>query len=37
MTPEQFQRISELYQAAMELAPETRPDFLTAACTGDGQ
>jgi serine/threonine protein kinase/lipopolysaccharide biosynthesis regulator YciM len=37
MTPEQYRRVGELYHAAMELAPEARPDFLTGACGGDDE
>lgn len=33
MTPEQYRRVGELYHAALELAPEARPGFLTAACS----
>jgi Tol biopolymer transport system component/serine/threonine protein kinase len=35
MTPEQHRRIGALYHAALELAPEARPGFLSAACGGD--
>ena len=35
MTPEQYRRVGALYHAALELAPEARPDFLTAACDGE--
>jgi eukaryotic-like serine/threonine-protein kinase len=37
VTPEQYQRVSELYYAAMELAPEARQDFLAGACGGEGE
>ena len=37
MTPEQYQRIGELYHAALELAPEARPAFLASACGGDDE
>ncbi|HEX5690256.1 MAG TPA: protein kinase, partial [Roseiflexaceae bacterium] len=32
MTPERFQRVGELYDAALELAVEARPNFLAEAC-----
>src|ERR1044072_8337593 len=35
MTPERWQRIKELFNAAVELAPETRGAFLDANCAGD--
>jgi serine/threonine protein kinase len=35
ITPEQYQRIGELYYAALELAPEARPHFLTVECGKD--
>ena len=31
MSSEQYERVGELYHAAMELEPEARPDFLAAA------
>src|SRR5262245_47390269 len=37
MTPEQYERVGELFHAAMELAPEARPDFLLRACAGDDE
>ncbi len=37
MTPEQYQRVGELYDAAMELAPEARSDFLAEACGGEDE
>ena len=35
MTPEQYQRIGQLYHAALDLPPETRASFLDGACGGD--
>ena len=35
MKPEQFQRIKELFQAALEQEPEQRAGFLDQACQGD--
>jgi serine/threonine-protein kinase len=35
MTSEQYRRVSELYHAAMELAPEVREDFLARSCGDD--
>ena len=35
MTPERYQRVIELFQAASELNPNTRPSFLAQACAGD--
>jgi serine/threonine protein kinase len=35
MTPERYQKIAELYQAAQELEPERRSDYLLQACEGD--
>jgi serine/threonine protein kinase len=35
MSSEQFERVGELYHAAMELAPEARPDFLAEVCGGE--
>jgi len=35
MSAEQFERIGELYHAAMELEPEARADFLAEACGGE--
>jgi serine/threonine protein kinase len=37
MTPERYQRISELYHAARVVEPERRRDFLIQACGGDGE
>ncbi len=34
MSSEQFERVGEIYHAALELAPEARADFLAAACGG---
>src|SRR5262245_14521547 len=35
MNPERWQRIDDLFQAAVELAAEQRPAFLDEACAGD--
>src|SRR5262245_48524188 len=35
MTPERFERIGELYHAALELAPDARAHFLSQACGRD--
>ncbi len=35
MNPERWQQIEELFQAAVEHAPATRPAFLAQACDGD--
>ncbi len=35
MKPEQFQKIKELFQAALEQEPEQRAAFLDQACQGD--
>src|SRR5262249_14908273 len=37
MTSEQYRRVGELYHAAMELAPEARPDCLAGACGDDDE
>jgi serine/threonine protein kinase len=37
MTPEEYQRIGELYCAALERSPDERATFLDAACAGDEQ
>jgi non-specific serine/threonine protein kinase len=37
MTSEQYRHVGELYHAAMELAPEARPDFLAGACGDDDE
>lgn len=37
MSPEQFLRAGELFHAALELAPETRADFLAKACVADDE
>jgi hypothetical protein len=37
MTPEQFQRVGDLYHAAMELAPAARPSFLAQVCSGEDE
>lgn len=35
MTPERYQRIGQLFDAALEQAPEARAAFLAAACGDD--
>jgi len=35
MTPEQWQKVKELFESALEHAPEERPAFLDQACDGD--
>jgi len=35
VTPEQFQRLDELYHSALEHAPEERHEFLSRQCVGD--
>ena len=35
MTPVQYQRVGDLFDEAMELAPDARPGFLLRACGGD--
>jgi hypothetical protein len=35
MTPERYQRVIDLFHAALERAPEARPAFLAQACSGD--
>ncbi|MEP7339251.1 MAG: protein kinase [Acidobacteriota bacterium] len=37
MTPEQYQRIGDLFDEAMALAPDARQSFLVAACGGDDE
>src|ERR1044072_7116753 len=37
MSPEQYERLGEIYHAALELDPEDRPRFLAKACGGDQQ
>ena len=36
MTPGRWERIKELFDAALELPPEKRPEFLAGACGEDG-
>jgi eukaryotic-like serine/threonine-protein kinase len=36
MTPERYQQIDQVFQAAIRLDPEERPSFLDEACNGDG-
>ena len=35
MTPEQWSRVKELFNAALELSPEKRAEFLAEACAGE--
>jgi serine/threonine protein kinase/Tol biopolymer transport system component len=35
MTPERWQRVDEIFQAAIELKPEERPAFVERTCAGD--
>jgi hypothetical protein len=35
MTPERYQKVVELFHAALELEPEARPAFLSQACASD--
>ena len=35
MTPERYQRVIEIFQAASDHSPEARPAFLAEACAGD--
>jgi hypothetical protein len=35
MTPERYQRVVELFHAALELEPEARPAFLRQTCASD--
>ncbi len=37
MTPERWQKIGELFDTALRLAPERRASFLEEACTGDAE
>ena len=37
MTPEQYQRVGELYHAVLELEPDARSAYLDEACGGDGE
>ncbi len=37
MTPEQYRRVGDIYDAAMELAPEARAGFLAGACGGNDE
>jgi eukaryotic-like serine/threonine-protein kinase len=37
MSSDRYERIGELYHAAMELAPESRADFLADACIGEDE
>jgi hypothetical protein len=36
MTPERYQQIDQIFQAALELDPAQLPAFLDEACSGDG-
>src|SRR4029078_12226417 len=35
MTPERYQQIDQIFQAALALDPDRRPAFLDEACSGD--
>src|SRR5262245_28785585 len=35
MTPERWQRVDEIFQAAIELKADERPAFVESACAGD--
>jgi serine/threonine protein kinase len=35
MTPDRYQRVVEIFQAASERSPDVRPAFLASACGGD--
>src|SRR5262245_24130417 len=35
MTPERYQQIDQIFQEALQVAPEQRSTFLDAACSGD--
>ena len=35
MEPERWQKIDELFQAALDYEPDRRPAFLDASCSGD--
>ena len=35
MTPERWQRVEEIFQAALDLTPEDRPRYLTETCAND--
>ena len=37
MTPEQYQRVGQLYHAALDLPREKRSTFLDVACAGDDE
>jgi len=37
MTPQRYQRVREIYQAACELSGEARTDMVTRACAGDDE
>lgn len=37
MTPEQFQRVDEIFNAALAVDPAARPQFLAEACNGDAE
>ncbi|MBV9957655.1 MAG: serine/threonine protein kinase, partial [Acidobacteria bacterium] len=37
MTPERWQHIEEIFQTALDLAPQERATYLTNACTGDAE
>jgi serine/threonine-protein kinase len=35
MTPERYQRMAKIFQAASDSSPDARPAFLAQACAGD--
>ena len=37
MTPERWQHIDEIFQAAIELAPDERAPYFSSVCTGDAE
>ncbi len=37
MTPEQFQRVDQIFHAALAIDPAARPQFLAEACNGDAE
>ena len=37
MTPDRWQHIDEIFQTAIELAPDERGTYITSACTGDAE
>jgi eukaryotic-like serine/threonine-protein kinase len=37
MQPERWKTVEQIFHAALERAPEERPEFLNSACLGDGE